>query len=138
MTKLPSQFFDIFKTPQPLSEDIGEKMARWAAGDAASEKDESAPRPTDEALAAVLAEIGSAGAESRLIAIAGAHRDEGWSGEQRAEIKRAIVDRRAELLAGNDPRGSSDPDVCNHPDGFGLYDESPEIPICIHCKEPQE
>ena len=31
-TKLPQQFHDIFRKSDPLSEDIGEAMARWAAG----------------------------------------------------------------------------------------------------------
>ena len=32
MMKLPEQFRDIFTEPQPLSEDIGAKLATWAAG----------------------------------------------------------------------------------------------------------
>lgn len=33
MIKLPEQFREIFKERAPLSQDIGEKLARWAAGD---------------------------------------------------------------------------------------------------------
>lgn len=33
MIKLPSQFRDIFARPEPLSEDIGASLARWAAGE---------------------------------------------------------------------------------------------------------
>lgn len=36
MTKLPCQFGEIFKQSQPLSEEIGEQLARWAAGDTVS------------------------------------------------------------------------------------------------------
>lgn len=34
MVKLPEQFREIFAKPEPLSEAIGEKLARWAAGSA--------------------------------------------------------------------------------------------------------
>jgi hypothetical protein len=36
MIKLPGQFAEIFREAAPLSEDIGERMAKWAAGDVAS------------------------------------------------------------------------------------------------------
>ncbi len=35
LIKIPEQFRDIFAKPEQLSEDIGEKIARWAAGTSA-------------------------------------------------------------------------------------------------------
>lgn len=47
MIKLPGQFRDIFATPHALSEDDGEKMARWAAGSLTAEKPRG-PKATAE------------------------------------------------------------------------------------------
>lgn len=65
MMKLPEQFKKDFGTPQQLSEDIGERLARWAAGDTQARK----PRPgeaemiaakTPDELAAVWAKLNKA------------------------------------------------------------------------------
>ena len=39
--KLPDQFRELFSVRRPLSEDIGEAMAKWAAGGAAPARDAS-------------------------------------------------------------------------------------------------
>jgi len=46
--KLPGQFSSIFAKSQPLSEDIGEQLARWASGgvSTAAQKREAPPVPT--------------------------------------------------------------------------------------------
>jgi hypothetical protein len=65
MLKLPVQFEAIFAASKPLSEDIGEALAKWAAGD-------SAPRPSANKIVARLVElatgIDSAEAEARIMA----------------------------------------------------------------------
>ncbi len=43
--KLPGQFRDIFAKKEPLSEDIGEKLARWAAGGSLAAKPATATPP---------------------------------------------------------------------------------------------
>jgi hypothetical protein len=45
MTKLPAQFINLLKKEGPLSEDIGETMARWAAGDTFKKEK---PKPQDK------------------------------------------------------------------------------------------
>jgi hypothetical protein len=45
MMKLPQQFKQIFADQQPLSEDIGASLARWARGDGSKPKDKPADKP---------------------------------------------------------------------------------------------
>lgn len=44
MVKLPEQFKAIFDKPQPLSEDIGEQLARWAEGSSPAARSDAAER----------------------------------------------------------------------------------------------
>jgi len=67
MLKLPAQFESIFSDRQPLSEAIGESLAKWAAGDSAA-----TPKPTVNKLVARLVSmsvgIDAAEAEARIMA----------------------------------------------------------------------
>lgn len=52
-TKLPVQFRDMLAAGEPLSEDLGQKLAEWARGVAPDKKtDEKPVRPIDELIAA--------------------------------------------------------------------------------------
>ncbi len=46
MCKLPGQFREMFKSRVQLSEDLGEQLARWAAGDGATVGASAVPAPT--------------------------------------------------------------------------------------------
>ena len=48
MIKLPQQFVELFRNPEPLSEDIGERMARWAAGGSVAPAGAPQPRKPAE------------------------------------------------------------------------------------------
>jgi len=69
MLKLPAQFESIFSKAQPLSEDIGESLAKWAAGDSAAAQ---AAKPIANKLVARLVElavgVAPAEAEARILA----------------------------------------------------------------------
>jgi len=105
---------ELFKKKQPLSEDIGEAMARWAAGESASgtakkereERGAGAPAPlpaagpaTDEEMTALLFEIEEMASEAALDDLAAEHRTRGWSKGQGSTIKAAIDAQRAKLKA---------------------------------------
>jgi len=67
MLKLPVQFETIFADRKPLSEDIGEAMAKWAAGDSASTP---SPKPIANKLVARLLSMaeGAPNAMERILA----------------------------------------------------------------------
>ncbi|MDX1527010.1 MAG: hypothetical protein R3337_00195 [Gammaproteobacteria bacterium] len=87
MIKLPAQFANIVTTGSAvaqLSEDIGEKMAHWAAGGKLNPRE-------------VLAAIAAADTAEQLKAIASANKRKPWSGEDRDAIGAAITARKDEL-----------------------------------------
>jgi hypothetical protein len=91
MAKLPDQFRGLMADPKPLSEDIGQQLAEWAAG---------APVATasDEDLAQVLDSIAGCSTVDGIRAVAEKHRNaKPWSGSQKAKIKAAIDLRTGEL-----------------------------------------
>lgn len=107
-TKLPKQFEAMLRRPgQPLSEDIGEMMGRWAAGDVsapeAGERAKLQPAPesreaeADSELAAVLAEITAALDTGSVAAIGAKNRARAWTEEQRKTIRGAIQAKNREL-----------------------------------------
>jgi ABC-type dipeptide/oligopeptide/nickel transport system ATPase subunit len=124
MMKLPRQFEALFSELRPLCEEIGEAMARWAAGDAAP-KQAAPPGLPEDRLTPLLNMIRATSTEVGVRALADAHRDQPWSDEQRAAIKRAIV-AQIDLLR------APKPGDCDHPEGFALTEGS-EDRVCIHC-----
>ena len=100
MAKLPRQFEHIFKQSQPLSEDIGQQLAEWAAGD-------SKPAPPveglelqespSERLALVLAMIDHAPDRETLTRVAAENKDKDWEDAERATIRDRIKLRMSEL-----------------------------------------
>lgn len=91
MVKLPEQFRSLLLgNREPLSEDIGEQLAEWAAGDAAA--------PSEEEFAAVIADIEAAADKKSVRAVARSSQRRPWTADQRAAIKRAI-DSRVEAIA---------------------------------------
>lgn len=122
ITKLPSQFVDLFKESKPLSEDIGQAMAEWAAGDGKSDIDR------------VLDEIAAADTFEEVRGIAYRVKDYPWTDDQKATLKQAIEAKREP-----DPepaKPTADPSACC-PDfeGWGATKERPER-HCKHCGEP--
>ncbi len=97
-TKLPRQFETILRrSGQPLSEDIGELMGKWASGDAQAAPaaaplavaPPATPEPQTE-LEAVLESIVSAQDTGTVASIAAANRSRAWDDEQRKIIGNAI------------------------------------------------
>lgn len=89
MTKLPKQFEATFAKEQPLSEEIGVALARWAAGDA------TAPGAVE--LRGVLERIAAQPTRDAVLAIASDLRAQAWTPSQRGEIKQALDARVAAL-----------------------------------------
>jgi hypothetical protein len=91
MTKLPEQFRAIFSEETPLSEEIGQRLAQWAAGDGKV--------PTDDELESLLADIAAAEDVTGLTAVTAANRGKPWTPKQRAEVNAAVTAKKAELEA---------------------------------------
>jgi ABC-type oligopeptide transport system ATPase subunit len=90
MMKIPEQFQHIFERPAPLSEDIGQQMAEWAAGG-----DVKAPSD-DECAAGVLAAKNAKTIEEHA-AVAESFRGKPWTKAQRKHLTEALNARKAEL-----------------------------------------
>lgn len=74
IVKLPKQFANILETGKPLSEDMGESMAKWAAGGAV---DSAKPRDPSAGLATIISMGAWPDAEARILAKLGCnHRSE--------------------------------------------------------------
>lgn len=106
-TKLPGQFVELLKRSGPLSEDMGELMGRWAAGDPPKPKTKPETPPaiaapaaapeSDTELEAVLAEINAAPDTGSVAAISAANKSRSWSDAQRERVRAAIKARTQEL-----------------------------------------
>jgi len=94
MAKLPKQFIDAFKEEQ-LSEDIGEKLAQWAAGD---EKP-----PSEDEMVAAVHEATAAKSVDELQTIGATHGSRAWTPAHRLEIKRAINARKKTIEKESQP-----------------------------------
>lgn len=91
VTKLPAQFAPFFPRGTPITEETGEKLAAWAAGDAS---EAPAVQPSDEDLASVLDLVAAAESGRELEEISRTHRDRlRWSDAQRAKIRTAFSER---------------------------------------------
>jgi hypothetical protein len=92
MIKLPEQFKPMLleqNRGKPLSEEIGQALAVWAAGDSAAASDNDA--------AEAVASIRSAANNAALKKVAEELRKKAWSAKQRESVASAIEARKAEL-----------------------------------------
>jgi hypothetical protein len=92
MMKIPEQFAHVFERPAPLSEDIGQQLAEWAAGAAVT-------APTEEDLAAGIAAAKAAKSAEEIGNIAESFRGKPWTATQRKSLKAALDGRKKELEA---------------------------------------
>lgn len=90
MMKIPEQFLHIFENPAPLSEDIGQQMAEWAAGG-------DAKPPSDEECAAGCASAKAAKSLEEIEAVTVSFRGKPWTKAQRKNLQDAVKARKAEL-----------------------------------------
>jgi hypothetical protein len=104
-TKLPKQFEAMLRrSGQPLSEEVGEMMGRWAAGESTpvTPSPTVAVGPTEPAqpaaeLDALLEQIAAAPDTGAVAAIAAANKSRAWDDEQRSKIRTAIQNRSKAL-----------------------------------------
>lgn len=104
-TKLPLQFVEFLKRAGPLSEDMGEAMGRWAAGDTpraaspthAVQVEAAAENEPAVEFDALLASIAAAIDTGAVAAIAAENRTRTWSEEQKQTIRNAIRSKTKEL-----------------------------------------
>jgi hypothetical protein len=92
MMKIPEQFTHVFEKPAPLSEDIGQQLAEWAAGSAVAV-------PSEADLAAGVAAAKAAKNEEEIINISDGFRGKPWTAAQRKSLQAALVARRKEIEA---------------------------------------
>ncbi len=100
MMKIPEQFMHIFERPAPLSEDIGQQLAEWAAGAAVV-------LPTDDELAAGVALAKAARSIEEVDKTGESFRGKPWSAPQRKALKQALDARKKELEAQQGERGAA-------------------------------
>ncbi len=97
--KLPGQFRDIFAKKEPLSEGIGEKLARWAAGGSLAAAKTAAPpataAPTDEECQDVCDQLALAPDYDSAKDIAQKHKQRAWTDAQRTLIRGELAKRAA-------------------------------------------
>jgi hypothetical protein len=93
IVKLPEQFKGVFlerHKDKPLSEDIGQALAVWAAGDSVS--------ASDADVDAALAEVnGAATTDALKKVVATVLRSKAWNDSQKDRLAKAIEARKAEL-----------------------------------------
>jgi len=90
MMKIPEQFLHVFDRPAPLSEEIGQQLAEWAAGSAVS-------APSEDECAAGCAAAKAAANFEEIDRVAEGFRGKPWSREQRGRLTKALNARKAEL-----------------------------------------
>lgn len=90
MMKIPEQFMHIFERAAPLSEDIGQQMAEWAAGG------DTKP-PSDEECAKGCAAAKAATSLEEVAAVADSFKGKPWTKAQRKNLTEALNARKAEL-----------------------------------------
>ena len=83
MMKIPEQFMHIFEKRAPLSEDIGQQLAEWAAGG-------DSKVPSDEELKAGLAAAASAPTVEDIVAVAETFKGKPWTKAQRKALTEAL------------------------------------------------
>ena len=93
MTKLPEQFKATLAKIQPLSEDLGQQIAEWAAGDAKT--------PAEAELKSVLKALSEAKTTEERKAVADANRRKRWTPEQRAKVAAVLAQYKVEAENGD-------------------------------------
>jgi len=99
MMKIPGQFQHIFERRVPLSEDIGQQLAEWAAGGDAKE-------PSEEELKAGVAAAKAALSLEEIGNVAESFKGKPWTAAQRKALGSALNARKAELQAA-DQKGAA-------------------------------
>lgn len=92
MMKIPEQFLHIFERSVPLSEDIGQQLAEWAAGGATK-------IPTDAEVEACLAAAKGAQTLEEVDNVAESFKGKPWTKAQRKALSEALNARKAALRA---------------------------------------
>jgi hypothetical protein len=90
MMKIPRQFEHIFERPAPLSEDIGQQLAEWAAG-------ASFKAPTDDDVGTSLTAAKEAKTLEELANVADSYKGKPWTTAQRKRLRDALEARKKEL-----------------------------------------
>jgi hypothetical protein len=90
MMKIPEQFLHIFEAPVPLSEEIGQQLAEWAAGG-------DTKSPSEEECAKGCAAAKAATTPLELEAVIASFRGKPWTKAQRKALTTAVDARKAEL-----------------------------------------
>lgn len=92
LMKIPEQFQHIFDRPVQLSEEIGQRIAEWAAG-------AEVPTPSADELAACVAAAKSAKTPEEIDSVAASFKGKAWTATQRKALKDALAARKKELDA---------------------------------------
>lgn len=109
--KLPSQFESIFRERQPLSEDIGQKLAEWAAGGAAKPAAPPPPEPPpDPNVITWSGAIDTAKDADELEKVKGAMKD-GYSGKPPEVLVKKWQEKAKTFKGATAPAGGSDASV---------------------------
>ena len=92
LMKIPEQFMHIFERPAPLSEEIGQQLAEWAAGG-------DTKTPSETELKDSVAAAKAAKSLEDIANVAESFKGKPWSKAQRAALKEALDSRKKELAA---------------------------------------
>lgn len=92
MMKIPEQFLHIFERPGPLSEEIGQQLAEWAAGG-------DTKVPTEQDLAAGIAAAKAAKTAEEIANVADSFKGKPWTKAQRKALTEALNAAKAALSA---------------------------------------
>jgi ABC-type oligopeptide transport system ATPase subunit len=92
MMKIPEQFLHIFERDVPLSEEIGQQLAEWAAGG-------DTKIPTEQDLAAGIAAAKAANTREEIANVAESFKGKPWTKAQRKALTEALKARETALSA---------------------------------------
>lgn len=103
MTKLPEQFRGLFRDGEPLCEEHGEAMARWAMGSAAPSR--------FEALRDAIGQADARSLEMLIPSLREAKERKTVSAAEHAALQKAYASRRDELASAKPPSSPPGPDA---------------------------
>ena len=106
MTKRPKRLAAIFKDKEPLSENTGEALARWAAGDEPPARPAARGGELDLAVAAMKAAVDQ---QQLDVARLGWGRL-GWGADEVSQIQKAVAEARARIDGSTDDPGKTGTD----------------------------
>ena len=92
MMKIPEQFLHIFEKRAPLSEEIGQQLAEWAAGG-------EVKVPTEQDLAAGIAAAKAAKSHEEIANVAESFKGKPWTKAQRKALTEALNASKAAISA---------------------------------------